>query len=599
MKNKNFITFVGLFLFSFVAYFFTAPPSVYTGDSGEIATAVYTWGIAHPTGFPTYLIFAKLFSYLLPWFEFAFRLNIFSAICGAATVGILFLILQKISASSPSAIAAALSLAFGFTFWTHSTMLQVYSLTALFFSLTIFIFLYWLESQKPKHLYLLAAVCGIGAGTHLSFVLIAPFLLIFAVLKAIRKEFPSGNIKHIFFSFLLGLAVAFAVYAYIPWRAAAHPAMNWGNPSTIENFINYITQSDYSDKIGSRSLESWKLMLGETGRLFSREFTWFGLIFILAGVIVAFKKNRPFCYAGLSVIFFNILLLGNYGNSQDIMILWRYFLPSYIIMAIFLGFFLQKLQGTSLLLTRTFLVIILPVIILATHFNDLSRHNNYLVQNATRDIFNSIPQNSILITDGDTLVGSTMYEQTVLGKRKDLILISDKLFTYPWYQEAKKKELEARGKKYADNVSYLIRDNPDTEFFAITNSSSFLKMNYDFYSQGTAYRILSKKETTKPADVMEKNKIFWKDYDFEFLKDKRLAGDYFANEIVKVYVGGLINLAAYLTNNGDVAGGIEYFEKSLDIRENKNALYNLANIYMELGDKQKALEYKARFDALK
>ena len=58
------------------------------------------------------------------------------------------------------------------------------------------------------------------------------------------------------------------------------------------------------------------------------------------------------------------------------------------------------------------------------------------------------------------------------------------------------------------------------------------------------------------------------------------------------------NLAAYLTNSKDVEGGIRYFKKSLEIRENKNALYNLAGIYMALDDRQTALDYKKRFDAL-
>lgn len=610
--KKNIITAIILGTASFLVYLFTMPPSVYTGDSGEIATAVYVWGVAHPTGFPTYIISAKLFSYFLPWFEFAFRLNIFSAACGALTVAIVFLIFAKLKINFWPAVAASLSLAFGFTFWSHAATLQVYTLTAFFFALAIFIFLHWLETQKPRHLYLLALVSGIGAGTHLSFILIVPFLLIFALLKALRKEFPLNSIKHIFFSLLLGLTAAFAVYAYIPLRAAQNPELNWGDPSTKESFINYITQRDYSDKIGTRSFESWGPMSGEVGKIFSREFTWFGLFFILIGMAVAFKKNRPFFYAGVSVIFFNILLLGNYGNNQDIMILWRYFLPSYIIMAIFIAYALSVISTPLSVIPATcpaklkersgkagIQFLLLPAIIFAAHFGALDRHDNVLVQNAARDIFNSVPQGAILIVDGDTLVGGTMYEQTVLKKRQDIILISDKLFTYPWYQEAKKKELEAKGKKYADNISYLIKDNASTEFFTISNASQFLKINYDFYSQGLVYRILGKKELIKFADVMEKNESFWKDYDLEFLKNKRLAKDYFTDELVKVYVGDLNNLAAYFTNNGDVPGGIKYFEKSLEIRENKNALYNLAGIYNALGDKQKALEYKDRFGALK
>lgn len=582
------------------------PASIYTGDSGEIATAVYAWGVAHPTGFPVYMVLAKLFSYFLPWFEFAYRLNIFSALVSAVTAGILFLILQKFKINYLASIAISLAFAFGYTAWSHAGIIQVYGLTALFFALAILIFLHWLETKKAKWLYILVIVSGLGVGTHLSFLLFFPFAI--AYYSFSRQSRPILKIKHLFFCFLVFLFFGFLVYSYIPWRAAANPELNWGNPSTTKNFINYITQRDYSDKIGTRSADSWLRMLGEFSKNISREYTWLGLIFVLAGAVIAFKKNpsniaelttgrgKPLFYAGLSVIFFNIMLLGNYGGSQDIFILWRYFLPSYIVTAVFMGFAFNKIFAEKKYAPA---ILLLPAIIFAAHFGELNRRDNFLVQNAARDIFNSAPQNAVLIIDGDTLIGSTMYEQMVLRKRKDIILISDKLFTHPWYREAKKKELEAYGKKYADNISYLIKDNPEIEFFAVTNANALLKINYDFYSWGLIYKILNKKEQIKSKDFIEKNEEFWKDYNFELLKDKRFEKDYFADEIVKIYTSDLNNLAAYLTNNNDVPGGIKYFKKSLEIRENKNALYNLAGIYNALGDAQKALEYKDRFDALK
>lgn len=591
--KKNFLIASILAVASFFVYLFTMPASVYTGDSGEIATAVWSWGVAHPTGFPTYIILAKLFSYLLPCFEFAYRLNIFSALTGAATIGIVFFIFQKLKINYWASVAAALSLAFGFSFWNHATLIETYGITAFFFSLEILFLLLFFETGKYRYGYFMAVAGGLGAGAHLTFFLFAPFALIYAVLKILRKEFKF-SLKKIIPPFLIFLALASAIYSYIPLRAAANPALNWGDPSTKENFINYITQADYADKIGSRSFESWILMLKELGKIFSREFTWPGLFLICAGAVIIFKKQRIFFYAGLSVIILNIILMGNYGNNQDIMILWRYFLPSCVIMAVFLGYALSFIPAKAGILS-----LLLPIIIFAAHFGALNRHNNFLAQNITRDIFNSIPEGAILITSGDTLVFSTLYEQAVLGKRKDIILINDSLFTNPWYQEQKKKELEAKGKKYADNIPYLIRDNSDTEFFAVINSNPFLKMNYDFYSRGMVYKIIGKKDSIKLKNFMESNEIFWRDYDFEFLKNKQFKDEYFANEIVKIYSGNLINLAAYLTNNGDVQGGIKYFEKSLEIRENKNALYNLAGIYNALGDKTKALEYKARFDALK
>ena len=74
----------------FIIYTLTlAPDLVHTplsGDSGELITASYTWGIPHPTGYPTYTLLSKLFSFL-PVGTIAFRYNLFSAVAAALAAG--------------------------------------------------------------------------------------------------------------------------------------------------------------------------------------------------------------------------------------------------------------------------------------------------------------------------------------------------------------------------------------------------------------------------------------------------------------------------------------------------------------------------------
>ena len=67
---------------------------------------------------------------------------------------------------------------------------------------------------------------------------------------------------------------------------------------------------------------------------------------------------------------------------------------------------------------------------------------------------------------------------------------------------------------------------------------------------------------------------------------------------MSVYTAGLNNLAAYLANSVSVKEGIYFFLKSLDIKENKNALYNLAGIYNVLGDNKAAFKYKQRLERI-
>ena len=46
-------------------YIITSPPTIYFGDSGELAAAAYNLGIGHPPGYPLFTLMEKLFS-LIP-----------------------------------------------------------------------------------------------------------------------------------------------------------------------------------------------------------------------------------------------------------------------------------------------------------------------------------------------------------------------------------------------------------------------------------------------------------------------------------------------------------------------------------------------------
>src|SRR5881396_41572 len=66
-----------------IAYARTLAPGVTWAndgaDSGDLVTAAATLGVAHPTGYPTYLILARLFQ-LIPVGDLALRSTIVSAV---------------------------------------------------------------------------------------------------------------------------------------------------------------------------------------------------------------------------------------------------------------------------------------------------------------------------------------------------------------------------------------------------------------------------------------------------------------------------------------------------------------------------------------
>ena len=112
-------------------YVRTLAPTVAGGDSGELITVAHTLGVAHPPGYPLYTLLAKLFT-LLPAGTIAWRVNLFSAVCGAGAATILFLAVARWSGSLWAGLASASLFAFSPRVWPHSVTAEVFALNNVF-----------------------------------------------------------------------------------------------------------------------------------------------------------------------------------------------------------------------------------------------------------------------------------------------------------------------------------------------------------------------------------------------------------------------------------------------------------------------------------
>src|SRR5687767_11307924 len=84
-----------------------ANPSVGGGNSGEFQVMSHLLGIAHPPSYPLYLLLAKGASFF-PIGDVAWRVNVLTALLGAAAVFLAGLLAADLSAGRPKAWLAAL-----------------------------------------------------------------------------------------------------------------------------------------------------------------------------------------------------------------------------------------------------------------------------------------------------------------------------------------------------------------------------------------------------------------------------------------------------------------------------------------------------------
>ncbi len=167
--------------------------SVYLGDSGELISMIYTLGLAHPTGFPFYIMLGKVFS-LLPLANVAFKLNFMSGLFAAFIPVIIFYIVRILLKEEKNkilkytlAISASLIFMSSYTVWSQAVAARIYTLNAFFCASALLLFLYFIEIKASnKALYLLALLTGIGAGLHISFIIFVFILWVYIAIKYFR-----------------------------------------------------------------------------------------------------------------------------------------------------------------------------------------------------------------------------------------------------------------------------------------------------------------------------------------------------------------------------------------------------------------------------
>lgn len=168
-------------LMTFAVYVLTLGPSVGLEDSGELATAAASLGVPHPPGYPFWTFCSWVFCKLFGWVSYmghpspAWCVSLCSAVFGALAAGCTAMLICRSArdfiASEDSSVgvlsfaggvAGALTFALSPVEWSQSTIVEIYSLNALFL-MGVFLLSYrWMAKPSNKILWTTAFVFGLG-----------------------------------------------------------------------------------------------------------------------------------------------------------------------------------------------------------------------------------------------------------------------------------------------------------------------------------------------------------------------------------------------------------------------------------------------------
>jgi hypothetical protein len=452
------------------AYAYTLAPGVTWAndgaDSGDLIAATATLGVAHPTGYPTYLLLARVFQ-LIPVRDLAFRSSIFSAVAAVLAALCVYLLVRRltgiavqycvagsvddgrwtmdgsstvyrptsiVSWHAVAAVGAALMIGLAPGFWSQAVIAEVYSLNALFVAL-ILLFLFHSIQQRtlasPWDTRSQAVIVGLALGNHVT---VAAVALAWFGVSAICA--PPGQRARLVVRRALWVGVGLLVYLYLPLRASAHPPVNWGDPHDWSGFWWAISGQPYRELAFGLPRELLYERVAAWAALLVQQFGWVGLGLGCFGLIYGAPAARRFVWisAGIAALASVFAIAYNSADSN------AYLIPTYLIFAIWIGLaidqalhMLRRLHPLAAPIATLGLVILLAWRAVSILPQVDAGQDRRAITYAT-NVLAAAPQRAIVVSDSDLDTFPLWYYHYALGARPDLAMIVDPLLDFDWYR---------------------------------------------------------------------------------------------------------------------------------------------------------------------
>lgn len=321
----------------FGLYVATLAPDVLAADSGELQVVAAQLGVAHPPGFPLYVMVAHLFTRLLPFVSPAYAVNLFSAVTSALTVGVVYLSAARLTGRRLPGLVAAVALGTATTFWSQATTANVRSLTGLFAALILYALIRFrgatVDGDKIAAdcwLILTALFMGFGLTHHVSLLfLVAVGLLFILIVDRSLMRTP----RRWLWPVVAGLA-GLAPLLYLPLRAAAEVRGASPDLATWPGFLEHVLATGFRGDLFYYLApgDLWQRLL-IIGNVLTFQFGTLVLIGMGFGLVVLLWRDRRAAWLLGGAFTAYALVAATYRAPQTV----EYMLPAYIAAALLLA----------------------------------------------------------------------------------------------------------------------------------------------------------------------------------------------------------------------------------------------------------------------
>ena len=461
-KKTLIIIAVLLFILVIAIYSLTLPninPNY--ADSDEFITAAKAWGVAHPPGYPLYVMLAGIIGRLpIWWLTFAGRVNLLSAILHAGTVVMVFLssyllisrALKHYLIAVLSSLIGSLTLAFSHAFWFNGIVAEVFPLNNFLISLLTLLLIIWANKKTNSLLLLSSFIFGLTLSNQQASVVLLPMIVYWVLIHNLKIVI---NWKFLIKAMLI-LSLGFILpYLYVPLASFHQPYINWENVHNLASLKRLIIRQAYADVSPSGSayinFGRFNQELLSEGIPYYLNYLFGGInavnIFLTIGAVYFFTKARSFRLLNFILLgifggglFFAIYqpidfsLIGKDDYTMAVLIGQRFYLLSLVYFSLMLSggvaglliFLRQKYphaKNASAILVGLLIILIGLKIILG--YQDIKGIDFTIYNRYGKQIMKTLKPNAILLSYTLERGGFlSYYLQTVENVRPDVIVVS-------------------------------------------------------------------------------------------------------------------------------------------------------------------------------
>ncbi len=345
MLNKK-LTALLVFVLTAIFYIYTLLPSLAWGDGAKLQSEAisgesFTLAEMNPDEFssdpfifskvgvaawdhPLYIILGHGLVQALPFVDSLWLVNLISALFGAASVVLVFLISYRFTMSLLASGYAGFSLAVSHTFWWHSSTPEVYTLFVFLLLVSFYFFDKFERTERYIFLFYCAFFLGLAASNHILAFLAVPALGLHFLFARSYRNFRLSDLRKLTFP-ILGFFPGFSIYIIQFFRMSTDFSLN--------EIMGPVVGSTFLSQLGTLS----PIVLG--GSLLSYLFfltVQFGPVGLILG---GYGIRKVFYLEDLSlrkiVSFFIVFAL--FGVFYRVTDQYTFFITSYVFWAMLMG----------------------------------------------------------------------------------------------------------------------------------------------------------------------------------------------------------------------------------------------------------------------